>query len=478
MDQYILWCLILILLFVLIIILKKKNYLKESFEGDLASVQSSTTVSTTSTATSDKSNTPIAANAATPITSNNNPVPANTTNALAAVNNTTPIAAANTATPVVTNAAATPVGNTAAPAAKASNEIVPAPPTVQKPVIVEGTPAQMGLIFGYLPQSTNTDDTDSTDETRNPNTIYSRDSINIFSDNSYFGYSNKNPLFPNLLEKLGSFSPYTYQTVKIHIKNNLFKKLDVLEDISTNETAPIIYTESIVCFTVKYLQENYFLQYVPNTSTFYLTNTPSFFILLKSADSTNKKEALYGDSIILKCLDNSQYVLIYDKMLITESDKSSSFVIKRGEFKDVCVNFNNEKDVDMSKFLPQYLLDSNKEKELRSKYKTEIEEYVSKLKKVTNDKVKLLQDNITALEGKLANANSKLEIELQGKKVEYQSKIDKMKKQLDDDMNAYIKKKEDEYNAAKKKIETDKTAKWENDLNALKTSTAQKCQKL
>jgi len=466
MDQYILWCLILILLLVLIIILKKKNYFKESFESDLASVQSSTTVSSASTTSSNKSNTPMAANAAAPIASGNIPVPANTTNAIAGVNNTTPIAAANTSIPVVSNA----------PAAKASNEIVPAP-NVQKPVMIEGTPAQMGLIFGYLPKGTDTDDTDDMDETRNPNTIYSRDSINIFSDNSYFGYSNKNPLFPNLLEKLGSFNPYTYQTVKIHIKNDLFKKLDVLEDISTNETAPIIYTESIVCFTVKYLQDNYFLQYVPNTSTFYLTNTPSFFILLKSSDSANKKEALYGDSIILKCLDNSQYVLIYNKMLVTESDKSSSFVIKRGEFKDVCINFNNEKDVDMSKFLPQYLLDSNKEKELRNKYKTEIEEYVSKLKKNTNDKVKLIQDSITVLEGQLSNANSKLEIELQGKKVEYQSKIEQMKKKLDDDMNSYKKQKEDDYNAAKKKIETDKSAKWENDLSVIKASTAQKCQK-
>jgi hypothetical protein len=458
MDQYILWCLILILLLVLIIILKKKNYLKESFESDLASVQSSTTVSSASTATSDKSNIPMAGS--------NVPVPANTANPVAAVNNTTPIAAANTGIPVVSNA----------PAAKESNEIVEAP-KVQKQVMVEGTPAQMGLIFGYLPKGTNTDDTDDMDETRNPNTIYSRDSINIFNDNSYFGYSNKNPLFPNLLEKLGSFNPYTYQTVKIHIKNDLFKKLDVLEDISTNETAPIIYTETIVCFTVKYLQDNYFLQYVPNTSTFYLTNTPSFFILLKSSDSANKKEALYGDNIILKCLDNSQYVLIYNKMLVTEPDKSSSFVIKRGEFKDVCINFNNEKDVDMSKFLPQYLLDSNKEKEIRNKYKTEIEEYVSKLKQNTNDKVKLIQDSISVLEGQLSNANSKLEIELQSKKVEYQSKIEQMKKKLDDDMNSYKKQKEDDYNAAKKKIETDKSAKWENDLSVIKASTAQKCQK-
>ena len=45
-------------------------------------------------------------------------------------------------------------------------------------------------------------------------------------------------------------------------------------------------------------------------------------------------------------------------------------------------------------------------------------------------------------------------------------------------MNAYKKQKEDDYNAAKKKIETDKTAKWESDLTAIKTSTAQKCQKL
>ena len=418
MDQYILWCLILILLFVLIVILKKKNYLKESFEDNLAPVQSTTPATTNMTVTENSA------------VAENKP---------------------------------------------ASNEITPAPPKVEKPVILEGTPAQMGLIFGYLPNSVINEDADN--ETRNPNTIYSRDPINIFSGNNYFGYSNKNPLFPNILEKLGSFNPYIYQTVKIHIKNDLFKKLDVLEDISTRETAPIIYTESVVCFTVKYLQNNYFLQYVPSTSTFYLTDTPSFFILLKATDSTYKKEALYGDNIILKCLDNSQYVMIYDKMLVTESDKSSPFIIKKSEVKDVCVNFYDDKNVDMTKLLPQYLLDSGKEKEVENKYKSEIAEYVGKLKQGTNDRIRLIQDNITVLEGKLANSNSILEIELQGKKLEYQAKIEQMKKQLDNDMATYKKQKEEEYNATKKKIETEKSAKWENDLAAVKLSTVQKCQK-
>jgi hypothetical protein len=476
MDHYILWCLILIFVFILILFLKQKNYLKESFEGDLASVQSTSTASTLTSATSNPpivaNSNPVPANSSTRIPANSTtPVAANTTNAVAAVNNTTPIAAANTATPIVGMVGPeTNVTNKAA-----SNEIIP-PAKVEAPVIVEGTPAQMGLIFGYLPNAAL--DTSIDDEFRNPNTIYSRDSINIFSNNTYFGYSNKNPLFPNLLEKLGSFNPYIYQTVKIHIKNDLFKKLDVLEDISTNEIAPIIYTESIVCFTVKYLQDNYFLQYVPSTSTFYLTDTPSFFILLKATDSTNKKEALYGDNIIMTCLDNSQYVMIYDKMLVTEPDKSSSFVIKKSEVKDVCVNFYSEKDVDMAKLLPQYLLDSNKEKEVRNKYRAEIAEYISKLKKNTNDKIRLIQDNIIVLEGKLANSNSKLGIELGQKKLEYQEKIEQMKKKLDDDMTAYKKQKEDEFNASKKKIETEKTSKWENDLAAVRLSTAQKCRKV
>ena len=55
--------------------------------------------------------------------------------------------------------------------------------------------------------------------------------------------------------------------------------------------------------------------------------------------------------------------------------------------------------------------------------------------------------------------------------------LEQMKKQLDNDMATYKKQKEEEYNATKKKIETEKSAKWENDLAAVKLSTVQKCQK-
>lgn len=427
MDHYVLWFLILIIVFLVIIYLKNKKYLKESFEGDTVSTVSSTTSSTT--------------------------------------------------TPVLANAPAVSLGtNKTMPVVVAANNEIKAPvPEKEKGELLEGTPAQMGLIFGYLPDSAN--DIEEIDSLKNANTIYSRDSINIFSSNNYLGYSNKNPLFPNFLEKLGTFNPYIYQTIKIHIKNSLFNKLDVLADISTNEIAPIIYSESIVCFTIKYLQDTYFLQYVANTNTFYLTDTPSFFILLKASDSTNNKEALYGDNIILKCLENSQYVLLYDKIMVTEPDRSTSFVIKRGEIKDVCINFYNDKDVDMTKFLPQYLLDPVKEKELRNKYSSEIKLYVEKLKSKTNDKIQLIQDNITVLEGKLKNTNTMVDIQLENKKLEYKQQLDLMKMKLNNDIQTYKTQKEQEYTAAKKKIETDKSAKWDADLAALKTSIRQSCGK-
>lgn len=454
MDHYVLWFLILIIVFLVIVYLKNSNYLKESFEGDTASSVSSTASTNASTNASSLATnvTPIAANTTTPVTPaavtiQSTPQPANAS---------TPVAAA-----VTTKTADKPVTEEK----KEEN----------KEEDVEGTPAQMGLIFGYLPDSATA--TDELESLKNPNTIYSRDSINIFSGNNYLGYSNKNPLFPNFLEKLGTFNPYIYQTIKIHIKNNLFKKLDVLADISTNEIAPIIYSESIVCFTIKYLQDTYFLQYVANTNTFYLTDTPSFFILLKASDSTNNKPALYGDNIILKCLENSQYVLLYDKIMVTEPDRSTSFVIKRGEIKDICVNFYNDKDVDMTKFLPQYLLDPVKEKELRDKYSEEIKIYVDKLKKSTNDKIQLIQDNITVLEGKLNNTNTMLDIQIQNKKIEYKQQLDAMKLKLKNDIDAYKTQKEQEYNEAKKKIETDKTAKWEADLSALKNSIRLSCNK-
>ena len=177
-----------------------------------------------------------------------------------------------------------------------------------------------------------------------------------------------------------------------------------------------------------------------------------------------------------------------EKILKTSLELFFKYGIKRvtmddiakelGMSKKTIYHFYNEKDVDMSKLLPQYLLDSDKQKEILNKYETETKEYVGKLKKNTGDKIQLIQDNITVLEGKLTNTNSKLGIELQGRKLEYQAKIEQMKKKLDDDMAAYKKQKEDEYNATKKKIETEKSAKWENDLAAVKQSTAQKCQKL
>ena len=163
--------------------------------------------------------------------------------------------------------------------------------------------------------------------------------------------------------------------------------------------------------------------------------------------------------------------------MVTEPDRSTSFVIKRGEIKDVCINFYNDKDVDMTKFLPQYLLDPVKEKELRNKYSSEIKLYVEKLKSKTNDKIQLIQDNITVLEGKLKNTTTMVDIQLENKKLEYKQQLDLMKMKLNNDIQTYKTQKEQEYTAAKKKIETDKSAKWDADLAALKTSIRQSCGK-
>ena len=70
-----------------------------------------------------------------------------------------------------------------------------------------------------------------------------------------------------------------------------------------------------------------------------------------------------------------------------------------------------------------------------------------------------------------------VDIQLENKKLEYKQQLDLMKMKLNNDIQTYKTQKEQEYTATKKKIETDKSAKWDADLAALKTSIRQSCGK-
>jgi hypothetical protein len=338
---------------------------------------------------------------------------------------------------------------------------------------VDVTPAEKGLIFGYLPDNI---PIEKIERKKDPNTIYSNDSISIFNKNNYLGYSNKNPFIPNILQSLGSFSPYLYQTIKICLKPDNFNKDIALENDMLDDTPQAIsYNTSVVYFIIKHLQEVYFLQYVPNTSTFYLTKTPSFYSLLNGDDTSKSTEALYGNNTVIKCLDNSEYIFVYENLLITESDKSSSFVIKKSDVEDICLNFNSSAKVDLSQFLPQYL-DPLQASFIEQKFQKEVDDYISKIENEKLQSLKLLQTKITLLETKLNNSNSKLQLDLNLKKLKYESDLKNEKKKLQDEILAYKKKKEDEFNLSRTQLLTDKKTKWEKDLEDLKQKINKECQ--
>ena len=345
--------------------------------------------------------------------------------------------------------------------------------TKKKVKDIDETPAEKGLIFGYLPENI---PIEKIENKRDPNSIYSNDTITIFNKNNYLGYSSKNPFIPNILESLGTFTPYLYQTIKICLRPDNFNKDIALEDDILDETPQAIsYNTSVVYFIIKHLQELYFLQYVPNTSTFYLTKTPSFYTLINGDDSSKSTEALYGNNTVIKCLDNSEYIFVYENLLITESDKSSSFVIKKSDVEDICLNFNTSTKVDLSQFLPQYL-DPLQASFIESKYQKEVDDYISKIENEKLKSLKLLQTKINLLETKLNNSNSKLELDLKLKKLKYESDLKNEKKKLQDEILAYKKKKEDEFNLSRTQLVSDKKAKWEKDLEDLKQKINKECQ--
>ena len=431
--DYPLFCFFIVLsIFFILIVLKKKNILKERFEDAAASMG------------------PAVAKAA-------------------------PVAAAQVAQAVgvATTQAATALGTAPVAQATQAKEPKKEAPKEDKKKLAEETPAEKGLIFGFLPEHVSQEE--PIPKKKNPKTIYSTDSISLFHKNYYLGFSNKNPLLPNLLEKLGTFTPYLYQTVKVYVKTDDFTKELALDDQLVEEpSVPVIYNKSVVCFTVKYLQENYFLQYLPNTSTFYLTKSPSFFLLQNASDTSKESEALYGDTLTITCLDNSEYVMVYEQLLLTELKGSSPFVIKKSEIQDICLNFNRSSKVDMTQFLPQYL-DPVQMDILTEQYRKEVEDYITKLRSKKIGNLKELQNKIDILEGKLSNANTKLQLQLQTNKLEYESKLKAEQKLLDDQIKAYRKQKETEFEASKIKLTSDKRTKWQKELEDLKKQVAQKC---
>lgn len=379
--------------------------------------------------------------------------------------------ALGTANTVINNTVA--ANTVAANANKPNDNLIVNTNTKKKEDNIERTPAESGLVFGYLPKEEM--EMEIKDSKLDPNTIYDGSIIEIFNNNLYLGMSEKNPLLPIFLEKLGTFMPYNYQTIKIHVKDKDFNATAALEDnVKGGEISkPIFYNKTVVCFTIKHLQNNYFLQYVPETSTFYLTEKPSYFNLINATNISSVSEARYKDSILLKCLDNSEYVLIYDSFMVTESNKSSTFVISKAENIDICVNFSKS-DVDLSKFIPQFI-ENNQARRIKNTNKNEIDTYLAKLNKSRMDEINNIKANLVLLEKKKQNLTDKIQLSASSKKIEYDSNLKKEKEIIDKEIKEYQTKLENEYNEYKKKLIETKSKSWETEIAKFRKDILSKC---
>jgi hypothetical protein len=314
--------------------------------------------------------------------------------------------------------------------------------------VLENTPAENGLVFGYLPEVL-----EETKKNKLDSNVITSDSNIIFNTkNFYLGMSDKNPLLPVFLEKLGTFTPYEYEIVTILAKSD-----------SNIPNEPILYNKTTIYFSIQYLRENYYLQYIPNTSTFYLSKTPSYFILKNSIDIDSNKEAKYGDSILIQCLDNSEYLFEYESFLITEPNKSSTFYFNRSEIIDICVDFKKDK----VNYLKQFL-NKNEADVINSKAKLEINNYINKLKGDNLKKIKDLELQIEILEKKKSNLITKNNIGVEKGKSEYDNKIRMERDRIDAELRNYQSQLDNEYNTFKNNLATTRGAYWTNEINKLK----------
>jgi hypothetical protein len=307
------------------------------------------------------------------------------------------------------------------------------------------TPAERGLVFGYV------DKIDTVNKVLPPKpvsrNITSNDSISIFSKNQYLGFSNKNSLFPNFLERLGTFTPYAYENVKILSKNN----------------EPIIYNKTQVFFSITYLHENYYLQYVPNTNTFYLTETPSYFLLISSTNNKKSSIALYDDTILIKCLDNSEYLLVYDNFIVSQPKNSSTFVIKRSSDQEKCIDL-----------MPR-ALDPIQIKLLEDTYKRDIDNHILKLMNEKADVINSIKNEIKGLQVKLNNSKLIENIKIKKYKLQLETTLRNQETLLNDEITKFKLQKESEFNTDKSTMINSKKTKWDTELETLKDGMNKEC---
>jgi hypothetical protein len=312
------------------------------------------------------------------------------------------------------------------------------------------TPGERGLVFGYVPKNIN-----DTKVISNTSVVKPRDSIQLYNNNKYLGYSNKNRLLPNFLERLGTFTPYSYESIKIHVKDN---------------QSQILYNTSKLYFTVYNVHEMYYLQFVPNTNTFYLSNKPSYFTFVNVKEPNSNAEVKYNDNILIKCLDNSEYVFVYEELMITEKDKSSTFVIKTGEQADICANLSNSS----TDFMPKVMAKEQIE-QLERQYRKDIDDYVANLRGTKSSEINTIKENIRLLEQQLEIAKGSSRVRLEKEKLKHQDEMKVKEAEITSEINKFKADKDIEFAKTKEKVVNERKSYWLKEIDELRTLMDKKC---
>jgi hypothetical protein len=321
----------------------------------------------------------------------------------------------------------------------------------------EQTPGERGLVFGYLPKDMNTANINTSSKT---NILASGDSIQIYNKDKYLGYGSKNMLFPNFLSRLGTFTPYSYENIKIHVKDNSEK---------------VLYNTTPVYFTIKHLNDSYYLNFVPSTNTFYLsTNTPSYFTFVNVTSPNSKSEVRYDDNVLIKLVDNSEFLFVYEELLITEKGKSSTFVIKKAENVDICANITSKTETN---FMPKEMT-KEQVAQLEREYKKDIDDYIANVKGIKSPEINTIKERIKLLEGQLeiAKGNSKMKLEME--KLKHQDNMKVKEAEIQTEISKFKADKDIEFTKARDKIVNEKKDQWQKEINELRKLMNKKCSRV
>jgi hypothetical protein len=173
-------------------------------------------------------------------------------------------------------------------------------------------------------------------------------------------------------------------------------------------------------------------------------------------------------------VDNSEFLFVYEELLITEKGKSSTFVIKKAEKVDICANINSKTAKD---FMPKEM---TKEQlaQLEREYKKDIDDYIANIKGTKSPEINAIKERIKLLEGQLeiAKGNSKMKLEME--KLKHQDEMKVKEAEIQTEISKFKADKDIEFTKARDKIVNEKKDQWQKEITELRKLMDKKCSRV